>query len=364
MDTPYDVHVLDTSAALDAGGSLEASFKTWAYRTGEVYWELRRLLMHRASPKAQGSLQACTEVKAGRMLWAAEFAHLDCGRKPIIPSSNAARVSGDADAMRDSLTRQEFSISTSAMLALMLFWYRTSRLKANRDRCRALLQGFLERAGGHLATETAAILDCLASESPLCAPQAELQHRCAHGDHAASALSKDSTGWRAMVDACADLRISSNSCPTARLALVRFVCRLSADIDRKIHARSPEINAKSDLRHRPLLARGTKRLRVDEDYKANAAVKRLCLREAPNVARAIRADGLGCSASNGRHWEISVCLEHQAACRAQLSGARVLHITEDGSRVGDPAEETVIYLAWVGDLNLGGYLPPQVQKHG
>ena len=46
-------------------------------------------------------------------------------------------------------------------------------------------------------------------------------------------------------------------------------------------------------------------------------------------------------------------------CR-QFENPGDVHVAEDGSRVGEPAEETIVYFAWDSRSGLAAVLPPQV----
>ena len=55
-------------------------------------------------------------------------------------------------------------------------------------------------------------------------------------------------------------------------------------------------------------------------------------------------------------------LRRQAQSYAAFSCPRDVHVVEDGSRVGSPAEETVVYLLWEASTGFGCVCPPQVMS--
>lgn len=128
MERSYRARFLDTCAQTSAG-VVEADVKCWIYDDGQVYWELRRLLKHK-SENAGGKLLVHRELTQYKSLWITEFQHCGVEGHAIHDSLNAARSSGNVEALADPMTREEYSISTAGLLCLMWFWHRCSRTMA------------------------------------------------------------------------------------------------------------------------------------------------------------------------------------------------------------------------------------------
>lgn len=353
----YEVRFLDCCAPLPYGGTLDASYKAWVYRDGEIYWELRRLLKCRAREGV--AVLVHRFVKDQRSLWQTEFEAFGCADRALVSSFNAARANNDLVSMEDHLTRQEFSIHTSAMLCLMILWCKQARVHELRDKYRALAVGFLQRTAGNIEDIKQKLTKLLKESAPYCDSSVPFDTCCKHQEAVIELLGQG-RGWDGVLDAVLMVRSLHDICRACREVSGRFLRDLAGSIDRKLREDAPILNTKKDIRHRPLLEAKTKRMRIDEDYKYDATVTRMHDRSVPNTGRALRGDGLGVAPAVGRRWEAEICLEHQAAMRMSFATTRVTHVTEDGSRLGDPAEETVIYLAWSADTDIAGVPPPQV----
>lgn len=359
MQRPYQVRFLDAVSPLSNGTVLEGDFKIWIYDDGACYWEFRRMLFYVIKPGAKVCVHR--QLKESRALWTAEFEYFGVPAGALTDSFNAARCSGDDAALEDPHTRDEYTISTAAALVLMLFWYRTARVKDKRDRCQGLLTGFLQRVGGQIGQWVDTLADALRREAHLCDSDVEHGMLCVHMQAESNQGHFEISSWTEFVDVLSHLRCGSDVCHSSKAALGAFIAQLARFIDSRAAKLHPELGLKDDLKRRRLLSVSAgKRMRVDEDYKHQTAVARLVLRDGPNAGRLIKGDDVGCSSSNGRHWEAKVCLAHQAACLAAFADSRVVHLCEDGSRLGDPAEETIVYVVWAACEDLAGFPPPQV----
>ena len=145
MARSFHARFLDLSSQLADGGVLEGSLKVCVHDAGDVYWELRRLMLLRA--KAGTKLMIHKELKRHRAFWATEFEFFGCHDGAILDSFNAVKRRMDVDALRSPLLREEYQISTAAMLVLMILWHRTAREKCVKDRARALWDGFVAASG-------------------------------------------------------------------------------------------------------------------------------------------------------------------------------------------------------------------------
>lgn len=358
MERPFHPRFIDTCAPLDAGGVLEADHKLWVYQSGEVYWELRRLLHYKSPGNLNTPLHK--QIKKVRQLWVTEFEYFGIPASGFKDSFNAARCKGDIEALSDCTTRQEYSVSTGAAVVLMLFWCRTSRQVCARDRCRALLEGWLQRVGGSLEKLIDVLQGFLEAGACACKGAALAGEVCPHGADVMQRLGPGT--WRSMIDCLMHLRMAADNCPAAKMSLIDFCGALAKFVDALALRDDSRMGMKSNLRHRELLRTGQKKRHIDEDYKYETSVLAVRRRDGPNTARILRGDGLGATSSSGRYWEGQLCLEHRAACMASFESARIIHICEDGSRLGDPAEETIVYIAWSADLMCAGFPPPQVES--
>lgn len=194
MSRVYEARFIDIQAPFDNGGVLEADFKLWIYLSGEVYWELRRLIKYRA-PDADATTPVHKVLKRNRAVWMTEFQTAGVHEQAIKDSLNAAKVNDDDEAINDPLTREEYSITTGALLCLMLFWCRCTRSLSTRERSRALFQGFLARTVGSYGTVTTIVLEGLQTNAHHCRVDAGHGDLCPHGERTAEELISDRLDW-------------------------------------------------------------------------------------------------------------------------------------------------------------------------
>jgi hypothetical protein len=68
----------------------------------------------------------------------------------------------------------------------------------------------------------------------------------------------------------------------------------------------------------------------------------------------------GASRAAGRRWEEGAVLSQNSADLLAFDAVRMLHVAEDASRHGTPAEETNVYMAHDSLQNIGSVWAPQV----
>lgn len=358
MRRHYRSRFLDTSAAGAGGELFEADHKAWLYTSGKVSWELRRLLQHKSTPGTK--LVVHKVLKQQKQVWMAEFEFFGCQGGALKYSFKAARCARDTEALDDECTRQEYALSTHALLVPMIHWARASRLQEAKARARGLREGFIAKVGGRIDSWRTMLTEFFQSEAHLCAPEIAEGSVCLHGEDITSTPSFNSArSWFGLVGALLMMRSVCSACSCCRLVLLRFVAEFSTRTDERALNDDASIGFNDDVQRRATVASSRKRFRVDEDYKHEAAARKLKMHQEANAGRAIRTDGSQVAVTNGRWWEAQVCLEHQAGCLHELEGTRILHICKDGSRLGEPAEETIVYLARAALENMAGIPPPQ-----
>ncbi len=129
--------------------------------------------------------------------------------------------------------------------------------------------------------------------------------------------------------------------------------------------RASDINYESSFRDdimarpRPDLA-SKKRLRIDEDFTEEVVHTKIAYGDAKSTAAGVSGSHIDVSEATARTWERDDCLLRQATAIQTFEKPKQTHIAEDGSRIGCPAEETIVYLGWESDSNCGFTLAPQV----
>eukprot|EP00969_Alexandrium_andersonii_P301053 13309856-Alexandrium_andersonii.AAC.1 len=69
----------------------------------------------------------------------------------------------------------------------------------------------------------------------------------------------------------------------------------------------------------------------------------------------------GVGQSAGRRWEEQDCCIRQAAAQLAFEDAQHLRARCDASKLGSPAEETVLYFLWAGKEDLADVGAPQAR---
>jgi hypothetical protein len=106
---------------------------------------------------------------------------------------------------------------------------------------------------------------------------------------------------------------------------------------------------------------GAKRLRTDGDYKAFCVEGMVKQGRAHSGTQVLRVHG-DISTDQAIRWENQRLKAYMACGWRLMGGPGVYIITEDGARIGQPAEETVVYSLTNQRTGESMYPPPQVSK--
>ena len=97
-----------------------------------------------------------------------------------------------------------------------------------------------------------------------------------------------------------------------------------------------------------------KRMRIDED------LKKLVVGTGGSSGGATLLRCLGdFDPSLAADWSEEMCSTYVSAMWLECGKARVIGLAPDGSRLGNPSEETVVYPAFAADIGYSAWLPPQ-----
>lgn len=328
-------------------------WKTWAYSNGKLMWELRRPLLYLVERRP---VKVCSLLKRDFKDWVELCVSL-LGEGCITMSARqvAAQPPDDEDdAMGDPMVRQEHTCSTCALFLLFVWAQLHRRKAADRARCFALCAGLFLRLLT-VRQQALCMTACPQSSNEMCKREPIVNQVCVCLQTVSRGIAgvAGEPGMQAL-GALAEMCVFID-CPGVKVWALAQVSSLGAAIDGAVR----ELRGCSDpLRSRQVLAGPKRNLRVDEDVKVASF----------NAVREGRAHSveslqvaLGDSRSKGaRHW---VHERMQVAMAGGwLTGARCgcLSIAADGSRFGNPAEETIAYAWWDASSSTGGWLPVQV----
>lgn len=97
-----------------------------------------------------------------------------------------------------------------------------------------------------------------------------------------------------------------------------------------------------------------KRMRIDEDLKKLVASSNA----GGGGANMLRSIG-SLSASLAAKWSTIECSHYISASWMTFNSARIIGVAPDGSRLGNPSEETIVYTMFSPDKGMSCWLPPQ-----
>jgi hypothetical protein len=161
--------------------------------------------------------------------------------------------------------------------------------------------------------------------------------------------------WK-LLRLCEGIFMQCAQCVTMKALLVGLVKGIAKLID--------DVLVSEAFRVSPieLGARRTgKRSRVDEDFKEYIINDTIQLKTARSGAAALRASNSDVHFSAAAKWEKIYALRYQCAMFRISESTGTLGIAEDGARIGEPPEETQLYLAWDAAADVGIVLPPMVR---
>lgn len=369
----YTPHFL-TSVCDDVDGQgLSLTWKMWAYTDGRCFWEIRRVLLHlhRRRKIVKVSHQINVEKEAWTLFmellgfrWAQHYrastrATAHAASRGAEPHGEGSTAPNDED---DEYTRDEHSISTPGLIALLLCTCIFKKIKACQSEARYMLLGLFSVTLPRELCEALPRSEWLATASTKCTLGGT---PCCHMAHWIDVQKRsDYLHCVNVVDELRCLSHVAHGCAGACAILNSFILAVAEIVEKKAQNIGDTDATKTKL----LEGSCKKKLRVDEDYKVQkmelgASGSGKC----SSSSQAIAADREVAHESLGRRWcEQSVArriaqLWMQNSNGAQLDG--VHSVAEDGARLGQPAEETVIYAYWNARHQCSSWLLAQDTSH-
>lgn len=325
----------------ECGVARDYPLKCVRYPSGEVDWELR--LLFAAMLPHRKKVQAWDLLKKERVMWSKTFTELKLDLGAELKASRAAanRSAALGESTNSDKQRQEFMLSTVGVLCVFLGWALSRHTASDRARARDILIGIAEQLA-RPALDSLAWFHALVDEAhALCSQGAGADGRCQHIAQLQSvfdALVQDLVAQalaRTMRDI--DHRIVADRllCDATRSLRAALLSKVSGFFDQAVATleRSDPLDETT-----PKLGCMNTRPRIDEDLKR--VVTTSCVQERRVASEAAWARATKrVSASSTRSWEHTVMKD----------GVTVLSLVEDASRIGDPAEDAMVYLAWSGN---------------
>jgi hypothetical protein len=147
------------------------------------------------------------------------------------------------------------------------------------------------------------------------------------------------------------------ACRAVQGLLIELVTDMATMIDARIEAGKFIVDALQLGTHRT-----RKRGRIDEDFKHSIVNLTIQKKRARNGAASLRAMATDMHPQTAHKWTAKFMVEYQCALFRASDEVGVIGIQEDAARVGEPPEETQLFLAWCANTDRALVPPPMVTR--
>lgn len=264
----------------------------------------------------------------------------------------------NAEAAEAASIKDTFTCSVQALLAILSWFQVSRRCRDQQAHIRRLIHAWVGACMQSSVAEMMRDIENIADEcAPVCV-DGVVGGRCQHMREAIFALA-EVPGDRLPTqigEILAQLqKLVGSSCVAVLAFYHEAMQHIATDIEGGMLSDKFEVDAK-DLN--PVRARGTKRKVYDEDWKRAITSEALDKRRTKNGSQLLR--GLGDADPHlAQKWEHKEMQAYLASCFRVLKDVKHLGITSDAARLGDPAEECIIFLLWAAEADCGVVAAPQ-----
>lgn len=331
----------------------EVVVKSWQNSDGQACWELRgfaRFLLGqvvvRLGQWLGASLQPCADDMS-KLGWDFEA--------EVQSSVWAARSKGVDDV--EGL-QHEYTASTRTFFFIILWCSLNRRLRAEKDRSTAFLQMlFYEVVPGSTA-DRAWWLQLLPEHLATCDIGVEVAGgHCMHVQvFACNRKDAECTGHELIVERLQELldAAADTDCECLRLHFGKVLSEVVAVAEASLSSRPAATFGDLELN----VLRGRKRLlRVDRDFQ-EACVERLAQTNAMSLEQARGSHGFAIG-STANHWIGALLKGYSTACFQTFGNCKSITMAPDASRLGNPAEDVLVYPCYSADARRGAWGCPQ-----
>lgn len=353
---PSICRVQGSASTADDGVFIKYDFKAWAFPDSVVHWEVRcamQAVMEHLYQKAQFRLAHWLRSQRGGH----EALLLSFGlqyKSHMFPSQLSCRRRGQSDCLEE--VKSEFSSTTVGLLNIFGCFFATQQKKKNELIVRALVESFFAQV-----ISPRRMKDMLISNAHQCqvsCSAAPLEDGwCAHLSSLAERLRAcpdmaTATALFCLQEIYGELLALAEQCCAAKAIGRAWLRTLAVVIDERMASGSFNVEGVG------LPTRPAKRMRLDSDFKQFISMDGLTEKRAKSGSILLRGNGLA-DPSVARKWEEQQCVAYQHAARSALSACSVVGVTSDGARLGDPPEETIVYMVYGADVEKGAIAPVQ-----
>ena len=343
------------------GARLDVDVKAWRHADDSVWWAVNSFLSSTGLDVLGPEDSFCLWYKKKKGQLGHALAQGGCQLEEHV---RAPRRALQAQAREHGQTYEppaighdEYHASTRGLLLMLTFLQAHVRSHPTRHKVALCLQVWFEalvpaEAVGTLALQ--AIPELTMRACPLFNGDP-----CRHIRQCLRRLEATGSSVQArMRDHVLDLWELSSSCQSCKARLSEVVASLSDHMDSHLEAGAYTMNPRKRREQKPRA--GARRQRIDEDYK-RAVVEDTVSSGAARTPRALmKADGIA-EPDDVAKWTELHTLQRQSAAWLTFRNVQHLGLCGDASRLGNPAEETLMMAAWSGDASRGCWLPPQAE---
>lgn len=353
----YSFHFCPSVASSSDGATTTINYKCWKYTDdGSVWWELRRIarpILMKENMELNKTMKANDQVLSAvaasiGAVWLDEY----------MVSRKAAEARGIEELVGSEKLRQEAGVSTLGLLILLLGWSFARHRGEERSRALCSLEAWLMKVGD------ASLLPFNLWEDVCTDP---LRARCPNrrdGDRMCVHIAKlmtfsDSSTWRELAMLLHSAIVDATVCPSAAGLAEGFVRKIAQGVNGRVDQISLPTNI---LKEEHFMAQsGKRKARVDEDFIELVSQEKVRQKKIHCGSQLARATG-DVPESACRAWDEQFLCRYQAEAWKQFASATFVSVAEDGKRIGQPAEETQMYVAWTPTGDKAAVLPPQALR--
>eukprot|EP00971_Amphidinium_carterae_P333549 6468332-Amphidinium_carterae.3 len=345
----------------DKGVAVDLELKAWLHGAHSLHWELRRIydglnLVSRSNRYLHAWLWE------RKLLLESEFAQLGLRWEDHHRCSHKAeRARKRKDKDDNSSIHEEFTVTTLGLLLFLQIMAVSLRNPQQKLAAQTILTNMFDRMGSHMSVQTA--LGAITQEQSLLCPSrlcgkvacVHLESMRAIDEQGNLVNGSIGIGWKSIMSLLP-------VCPAMKkgvsAVLAQLADQLVIGVLESSYTSDPLQGSRVSVNHPEV---HLKRRRADEDYKEAVVTKVVTQGRAASGRAYVRAVEGPDACSKVSLWE------DQHSTRYLLSGwAMPEHVSYsvaiDASRLGKPAEETLVAFAYARDCSAGVWLPPQVSN--
>jgi hypothetical protein len=353
--TRREARYIPTVVATDEGQDI-VELKCWVYFIGgralHFFWELCRLVEVASLKSPSERLHSFIARMAQQWREAWQLVGLEA-EAVFKESERAARERSrreQSDLQADDHRRTEWSMDTVAALCVLVTCIAVGP-KKRRASAELLLKSWL-LAAMPVASIASELQAAMSGEALALCPSASASH-CVHlRDAFPSWPHAADTDIRALPTCFRKLYLASDVCPSARQVLTALLHQLGAKINEAVtekgHQRTLASKDRDPCRH--------KRRRIDED--AAAKVIEQSRAEHMSAGTYVTTHGVG-TARSTTAWDAKEACMALSAAWLTFATSRVVSVSLDGKRLGNPAQECEAYAALDPGSGVAAWLPIQ-----